>query len=172
MLNESVQPKGRLPRVQRCLHKPHALQPSYSAIRRLSAWGLTASHLHRMQATRDAMLADAEDHTGQFSPLSPGCPNSSKRLQELFGLFRGDGLERTNTEGPDELLSQVQHSRGSCCKPLVLQASRHFHVHPLFQNVLCHDGCSCGASCRHCSITLIPAVTLAAGGGRGSLRRV
>ena len=60
------------------------------------------------QATRDAILADAEDYVGQFSPLSPGCPNSTRRLQELFGLFQGDGgLERTNTEGPDELLSQV-----------------------------------------------------------------
>ena len=49
----------------------------------------------------------AEDTSGQFSPLSPGCPNSSRRLVELFGLFRGDPLERTVTEGPDELLSQV-----------------------------------------------------------------
>ena len=69
------------------------------------------SHLSAVdvwQATRDAILADAEDYVGQFSPLSPGCPNSTRRLQELFGLFQGDGgLERTNTEGPDELLSQV-----------------------------------------------------------------
>jgi hypothetical protein len=51
---------------------------------------------------------------GQFSPLSPGCPNSTRRLQELFGLFRNDSLGRTNTEGPDELLSQVGGVPASC----------------------------------------------------------
>ncbi len=63
--------------------------------------------LDARQATREALLADSDD-CAQFSPLSPGGPDSSRRLAELFGLFRGNPLERTGTEGPDELLSQVR----------------------------------------------------------------
>jgi hypothetical protein len=97
----------------------HAGQQTYSSALTISHSNLRTVRLKYVmldaQATREAiMVADAEDYVGQFSPLSPGCPNSTRRLQELFGLFRDDSLGRTNTEGPDELLSQVGDTPNCC----------------------------------------------------------
>ncbi len=64
------------------------------------------------QAARGQLLADAD--AGAMSPLSPNGTNSCRRLQELYGFFQTGGpLGRTNTEGQDELLAQVQPRPGA-----------------------------------------------------------
>ena len=54
------------------------------------------------------MLAENEGDACSFSPLSPGCMGTSRKLQELFGLFRDESLARPGSQAHDALLSQVR----------------------------------------------------------------